>query len=209
MEYPEELLPQHNYKVIETKDLNPEHSILRKSLRSKTESLDNLGDVRIDAIFEKEKEVFGLSINLFGIFTCEYLKIIVINTKFHEDWNPGDKIPIIDEIEFTIDENAFPLFFKIKDLHNKSIPYKKNLPKIKGIKNFEGFCCIDHKPTKCNFWHFELSVYDSDLKQTYINASKKTWQKEIAHFLSKSILKMHVSIDVPEKIKISKSCYIM
>lgn len=206
MDYPKELLPKSNYKLISTDELNNNFSLIRKSKKSKKDSIDNIGDVRLDAICEeeREREVFGLSFNLFGIYKIEHIKITIENRGYHDYWNPEQEPLSIDEISFSLDNEAFPIFFLILNLHNIDFPYEKTI-KNKHTESLTGTCRIEHKPTKCNFWHFELSIYSSE--NNYIKYNSSLWKKKISKYILKSILKIDASTKTPKTIILDKFVY--
>lgn len=206
MDYPKELLPQSNYKFINTDELEDESSLIRKSKKNKKDSIDNIGDVRLDAICEenKEREIFGLSFNLFGIYTIEHLRIIVENKDYHEYWKPKQEILSINEILFSLDEEAYPIFFSIINIHNIEFPYEKAINN-KYTESLLATCKIEHKPTKCNYWHFELSIYSSE--KNYIIYSSSAWKKRVSKYILKSILKIVASTKIPVTINIDEALY--
>lgn len=204
MSYPEELLPQEIFKIIDTENLLPDKVLVRKSCKAEADSFTISGDLRVDAICDHPRRVPGLSANLFAIFLADHLKYDPIDKSYHDYWNSGDEIPAKEEIEFNIAEEVLPIFFLITDLHNQKFPYQKIEPKNKIIE-FEGRIEIIHKPTMCNFWHFELTIYDSEGNE--ITNASSGWRKKIASFLSKSFLQISAFIEEPENKLIDKAIY--
>ncbi|MDA3940912.1 MAG: hypothetical protein PF693_16635 [Spirochaetia bacterium] len=176
MNYPEELIPQSNYKII-----------------------------RIDAICNKEREVFGLSTNLYAVYVCNHLNFNPLDKSFHDYWSPGDSVLDATKIEYELIDDVFPIFFFIKDLHRQTIPYKKTMPNKNNIQEFHGTTSIVHKPTKCNYWHFEFSIHD--VNDNIISKAGGTWQKNIANFLLKSFLKEYAFSETPSKQALEDDIY--
>lgn len=203
MIYPEKLLPKNTFKIITVEDIDKRVSLLRKSVLPKEEAFDKIGDIRANAICEV-KHVFGLSMNLYSIYDHSHIAIIINDKKLHDYWYPHESIPKSDDIDFEINDSTFPIFLPLNKLHRKPFPYSKNNPK-NGLEVLEGFLLIDHKPTKCNFWHFELSVFDSNSSKILRN--KPAWREKIASFLLKSYLKEYVLDYTPEKIFLDKQIY--
>lgn len=112
-EYPKELLPQPNLKRIESSSVL-ENGFIRE-VESDIYTLLEQEDIEPDFFVEliigdksSKKEVFELSLFLYGIFNEEHIGIYVNSDYTYIDWNFSDATP--ENIEFNI-RKRYPLFF--------------------------------------------------------------------------------------------------
>ena len=118
------------------------------------------------------REVFELSIFLYGYYEEKHIGIRVDDSALYDEWNKDLPEIKADEIKFS-QKKAYPLFFSASRLDKQEI-------------NFNGethLLSFSHKPTRVNFWHFELWVKNSI-------GNRITRNKNNAHirYLAKSIL---------------------
>ncbi|MBI2269016.1 MAG: hypothetical protein HYU69_01520 [Bacteroidetes bacterium] len=198
MLYPDELLPKPHYKGIDSDKLTPKSFLLRKSLNPPDPYNE---EIRVDEIFDKGKELFGLSENLFGIYTLEHLKYVASKDKeknYHSPWQVGDSVIKAEAVIFTIEENPAPIFFPVIAIHNVPFPIEKKIS-VQGnanpqTKKISGRIYVQHSPSKCNFWHFELRITEPDnngekeIKRNSTNTGD--WRDEAAKSFLKFTLKI-------------------
>lgn len=190
MDYPLKLLPQKNYKYISLDTLDKNALLLRTTESNDRDFiLDTLDKVNPEAIlpFDKFHQVFGLSVNLFGIYDSDDICFRVLSKELNEYWNEGDVVSEnISPSDYQILENRGIIFFEIFKLQEKSFPYKN--PKD-NPEEFIGLCKIFHKPTKANFWHYQIEFEDKEGK--IIKSKGSAWQKNMSEYLVRSFLKKY------------------
>lgn len=205
MTYPDELIPQNNYKLIDIDEISDSSHIVRRSLVNQESTYDAIGNVRCEALINEDEErfLFGLSSNLLGIYKIEYLKFNP-GKKHNNYWQLGADTN--KKIQYTLYKNPFPIFFKISLIHNIPFPYETPNRKNKTI-SITGRCCLLHKPTCANFWHCELTFFDNCNNQ--IKTSNSKWKLKAA----KSFIRMTLKViafnksETPPEIEIPAAVY--
>ncbi|MGE0569419.1 MAG: hypothetical protein AB7O73_15880, partial [Bacteroidia bacterium] len=104
--------------------------------------------------------------------------------------------------DFQINENRGYWFILISDINGKGIECIHNNQTIKAI------CCIEHTPTKCNFWHFSIRWKIVNFDQFWHNMqiNGNNWWRKLAHS-ARSFLKGFAITEEPTKIEIDINCY--
>lgn len=189
MEYPADLLPKSNYRIIED-------SLNRYSLIRRTDSGEifdsSTGLIKNDYIVPfnfHNRHFLNWSCNMYGHFRPEYFKYRITSSEFNEYWSgDGDDEPEepLYGHDFIIDEDFGFYFIPITTiLSNLKIPYEKE---IDG-KKVEGLIAepyIDHCPTLANFWHFEIRWEDDEGNK--INPrNKSAWVKTFYNSIKNAI----------------------
>lgn len=202
--YPFEILPQKNYKIIDSELLCKNYNVylLRRSALEKP--LDGNGKVKFDALIElgKEDRFYTLSWNLFGVFKEKHTKFIV-KSKDSKEWHTGDVIPNVEDINFEECETAV-LYLSCKSIYNYPFLYtnKELKEKEKSDKKSDkkGFLLIEHKPLNVNFWHFQFFVLKEN-GEPIKNASSKNWTLESLkrNSQTKILLINNMSISAPSE----------
>ncbi len=114
-DYPKKLLSKENYKYIDLKDLNESSLLLR------TISTNNIQDILIDSSENKINfdiilpidnyhQVFGLSVNLFGLFNIEDINFKVTNKDLNEYWHENECEIVINKNDYNVLENMGAIF---------------------------------------------------------------------------------------------------
>lgn len=205
MSYPSELLPKSNYKKIITEEL-PQDSVIIRTTDEKV-VLDELEKIPEKYIVKSgsEKQVFDLSVNLYGVYRLEYIKIQPIKgSGLDNEWKEGDFcLTEVEQDKFEVQENKEAIFFLVFDIHNTEIPYKKE---INGqTSDFEAICKVIHKPTVGNFWHFEVSYNEES--GNIIQYGGSSWQKRLRSSIIRSFLKLHAKISIQNEDTINEDIY--
>ena len=204
MSYPTRLLPKINYTYMATECLPKESSLLR--ITQTQDNADLLGKVKNDAMLDEKSyhQVFGLSVNIYGPFLLDDIKFQIISKDLNNYWNEADEcLEYIQPTDYTITESRGAIFLYLFSLHNKPFPYSKNINNEE--RDFIGTCIVIHKPTKCNFWHFEIKFKEQDGK--IIKSKDVSWQKRLQKHLIKSFIKKFAFVKEPEKVELSKEIY--
>ena len=113
-----------------------------------------------------KKEVFELSLFLYGIFNEEHIGIYVNSDYTYIDWNFSDATP--ENIEFNI-RKRYHLFFKANALYSKDINFldKNTNQEINCVLSYE------HRLNLVNYWHFQLFTEENNKRLTRDIGSKK------------------------------------
>lgn len=220
--YPICILPYSHYKLkIEDTSINQLVNednciIVRRSDRSQEDSFNELEILREDIILEKS--IPNLSMNLYGSrFTNEHLKFRCFGAGI-KLWE-GENIKISNyKACYSILKTHSPIYFLIKDLHNKVFPYYKTddkdtqkLLKIMGLNissengkvKLNGKSNVIHTPNKLNYWHVELQI--KDIQEAEIKHTNSAWQKSAAQYAYNDIVVMSAKKDPPQSIYIIPS----
>lgn len=185
-EYPKELLPQPNLKRIESSSVL-ENGFIRE-IESDIYPLLEQEDIEPDFFIEliignksSKKEVFELSLFLYGIFNEEHVGISVDSDYTYIDWNFSDAAP--ENIEFNIRER-YPLFLKAKALYSKNINFldKNANQEIKCVLSYE------HRPNLVNYWHFQLFTEENNKRLTR-DIGQKKYSRLAKHILETILAK--------------------
>ncbi len=187
MEYPAELLPKRNYKIIQA-SLNG-YALIRRS--DKGEIFDpSTGKIKNEYIVPLNflnRHFLNWSCNLYGPFQVDYFKFKITEKSFNEYWTEGEEIsaPLIDR-DFSIDNEFSYYFLHIGQiLENLKIPYDRDYGgRIE--KDQIAVPILVHCPTLCNFWHFEIRWKNDEGE--IINPKKKSkWVKSIYNSIKNAI----------------------
>ncbi len=189
MEYPQDLLPKNNYKIIQ-ETLNG-YSLIRKSppgeiFDPSTKMIKN--EFLVPSNFHN-RHFLNWSCNLYGPFKTEYFKYRIISNGLNEYWSEDrakePESPVYND-DFKIDEDFGSYFLSIsKILFNLKIPYDKyrDGQTDKGLKAVPH---LVHCPTLANFWHFEIRWKDNDDK-IIAPGKKSAWVKSIYNSVKNAI----------------------
>ena len=190
--YPEVLLPRRNYPILENKDVI-DNALVRETtvnvykFLTKTEYEPDDILHFVAAPQPSLREVFELSAFLYGYYQEQHMGIRVDDTGLYTDWNKD--LPELKTVDIKFSQKeAWPLFLAAAKLDRQEIDFNGELY----ILSFS------HKPTRVNFWHFELWVKDdagNRIPRDRINAHTK--------YLAKSILEHIIAEAVISKTDIS------
>ena len=177
MYYPEILLPRQSYPILENEDVK-NYSLVRETMTDVYQFL-NKAEYEPDDILHfvvapqpSLREVFELSTFLYGYYNEHHLGIRADDAIFYTDWDKSQPELQVEKIKFS-QENVYPLFLAALKMNQQEIDFN-------GETHVLSF---SHKPTKANYWHFELWVKDSA-------GNRIPREKSNAHtrYLAKSIL---------------------
>jgi len=96
------------------------------------------------------REVFELSTFLYGYYEEKHIGIRVDDAALYADWNKNLPELGVKDIKFSHEE-AYPLFLAAAKLERQEIDFNGEMY----ILSFS------HRPTRVNYWHFELWVNDN------------------------------------------------
>jgi len=180
--YPEILLPKQTYPILKNGEIK-DNALVRETTVDVYQFLAKPGyepdDIMSLVVAPQPslREVFELSTFLYGYYNEQHLGIRVKETALYADWNSELPELRIDEIQF-FQEKTFPLYISAIKLDWQEV-------------NFNGETYIlsfSHKPTRVNYWHFELWVKDNSG-----NRIPKDKSNTHTKYLAKSILEYIIS----------------
>jgi hypothetical protein len=122
------------------------------------------------------REVFELSVFLYGYYDERHTGIRVSDSALYADWTPEQPELTADDISFS-QEAVYPLFLSVDRLNRQELDF-----------NGETYLLsFSHRPTRVNYWHFELWTEDSEggrIPRDKSNAHTKYLAKSILEYLS-------------------------
>jgi len=180
--YPEILLSRHAYPFLKNNDVK-DNTLVRETMADVYQFLTKPGyepDDILSLVVAPQpslREVFELSIFLYGYYEERHIGIRVNDVTLYADWNKELPELMTDDIQF-FQEKAFPLYLAARKLDRQEIDFNGEMH----IFSFS------HKPTRVNYWHFELWVNDG-------SGNRISREKNNAHtkYLAKSILEYIIS----------------
>jgi hypothetical protein len=153
--YPEILLPRPSYPLLENKEVSS-CALVRETpvdvhafLAKPGYEPDDILSLIVAPQFSL-REVFELSIFLFGYYDERHIGIRVDDTAFYADWEKNQPKLRVEDIRFT-QKIAYPLFLAASKLDCQEIDYNEETHTLS----------FSHRPTRVNYWHFELWIKDS------------------------------------------------
>ncbi|GBU27818.1 hypothetical protein R84B8_01359 [Treponema sp. R8-4-B8] len=190
--YPEILLSRQTYPILKNDDVR-DNALVRETTVDVYQFLTKQGyepDDILPLVIAPQpslREVFDLSTFLYGYFEERHIGIRVNDAALYADWNNELPELMADEIQF-YQETAFPLYLAAAKLDRQEIDFN-------GETHILSF---SHKPTRVNYWHFELWVKDSA-------GNRIPRDKSNAHtkYLAKSILEYIISEAVLLKTQVN------
>jgi hypothetical protein len=190
--YPEVLLPRQSYPILENEEVS-DNALVRETTVNVYYFLSKTGyepdDILPFVVAPQPslREVFELSTFLYGYYEEQSMGIKVDNTELYADWNKSmPELKALD-IKFS-QEKVWPLFLIAAKLDQQEIDFNGELY----ILSFS------HRPTRVNYWHFELWVKDND-------GNRIPRERSNAHtkYLAKSILEYVIAEAVLSKTAIT------
>jgi len=191
--YPEILLPRQTYPILKNNDVK-NNALVRETMVNVYQFLTKPGyetDDILPLIISPQpslREVFELSTFLYGYYKEQHIGIRVNDTELYADWNKELPELIADDIQF-FQEKAFPLYLTTVKLDRQEIDFN-------GETHIFSF---SHKPTRVNYWHFELWVKDSTgnrIPRDKSNAHTKYLAKSILEYIISEAVLIKTSVNV-------------
>jgi hypothetical protein len=191
MAYPEILLPRKAYPVLTHEEVK-DNTFVRET------SIDlyvflNKPEYEPDDILPlvvapqpSLREVFELSLFLYGYYDERCIGIRASDTSLYADWHEDLPELQAEDILFT-QEAAYPLFLSALRLGEQEIDFN-------GEAHILSF---SHKPTRVNYWHFELWIKDSAG-----NRIPRDKSNAHARYLAQSILEYIITDAIVSKAEV-------
>jgi hypothetical protein len=178
--YPAILLPKSSYPLLEKKEVSS-CSFIRETpvdiyafLAKPGYEPDDMLTLIVAPQFSL-REVFELSLFLYGYYDERHIGIRVDDTAHYADWEKNQPELRAEDIRFT-QKIAYPLFFAASKLDHQEIEYNGEAHTLS----------FSHRPTRVNYWHFELWVKDSSgnrIPRDKSNAHTKYLAKVILEYI--------------------------
>jgi len=191
--YPEILLSRQTYPVLKNDDVKY-NALVRETIVDVYQFLTKPGyepDDILPLVIAPQpslREIFELSTFLYGYYEDQHIGIRVKDTALYADWNKELPELMADDIQF-FQEIAFPLYLAAAKLDRQEIDFN-------GEAHILSF---SHKPTRVNYWHFELWVKDSTgnrIPRDKSNAHTKYLAKSILEYIISEAVLFKTSVNV-------------
>jgi hypothetical protein len=191
--YPEILLPRRAYPILKNYEVK-DNSLVRETMvdayqfltRPEYEPDDILS--LVVAPQPSLREVFALSTFLYGYYEDQHIGIRVNDAALYVDWKKELLELKADDIQF-FQENAFPLYLAAIKLDRQEIDFN-------GETHIFSF---SHRPTRVNYWHFELWVKDGTgnrIPREKSNAHTKHLAKSILEYIISEAVLLKASLSI-------------
>lgn len=156
--YPHRVLPRTDYKKIVVDAFLDNFFLLRYALGDIS---IKKGDTNYARHFKASQFFDGLSVNLLSVFRKQDAAFKVLGSADdpqHQEWQEGNDPFSLDEGMLKYSRYRGFVGIKIKDLNKAKID--KRAIKIDGvtIREDEVHFTLEHAPTLCNFWHFNIHI---------------------------------------------------
>ncbi len=177
--YPQELLPRKS-------NVSPgidESSMFVRTLREfpydcieDEEFLPEISDAIVAP--NGDLEVYSLSLYIYGVYNETHFNIVVTDKDYFAYWDGNEELT---DVPFEIQERC-AVFLKSATLNDRQVEFLNE----KGEKDLYHVHC-EHKPTRSNFWHFELFVTKND-EDAHIPRKSGSTRKAVAKKIKEDIL---------------------
>lgn len=156
--YHKRILPRADYHKIIVDTYLEKFFLLRYSIGDVS---IKKGDKYIAKHFNSSQFYDGLSVNLLSVFHKQDAAFKVLGSAQdpqHNCWNSGDSPVCMQDSMLKYLRNRGFVGIRIKDLYKARID--KREIKINGVlkRNDKVYFKLEHAPTKCNFWHFNIHI---------------------------------------------------
>ena len=189
MGYPEELLPKSCYIRIDTDRLDTDAVFLRRiDVACNAIPYDDFGELPASVFIGNEsiRKINGLSLSLCGIFLPKHFVYKVLPSEKCPDpnayWEPGTDCCRKEDIAFDFIDEYCTAYLPAENWHRKRFPLRNEF-EMRDSYSFSGTILIEHRPTKSNFWHFELTFYEDVESFRIMKKNKSEWQKKAYMFV--------------------------
>lgn len=177
--YPQELLPRKNTPIPEANNF----SMFVRTLKAfpydcidEDEFLPEIADAILSP--NGDLEIYSLSLYMYGVYNECHFNIVVTDKEYFSYWNGEEELTDVPYEE----QERFAIFLKSNTIKDKSISYINN----NGEKDIY-YLHYEHKPTRCNFWHFELFVTKND-ETVHVPRKSGATRKNVAEKIKADIL---------------------
>ncbi|GHV81117.1 hypothetical protein AGMMS49944_29080 [Spirochaetia bacterium] len=155
MPYPEILLPKRSYPILSNEDI-ADCALVRETPIDLYPILSKRGYTPDDIVRHivapnpSFREIFELSVFLYGYYHERYTGIRVVDSTLCVDWTNEQPELRTEDIQFE-QETVYPLFLKGRNLDRQEIDFNDDAHLLS----------FSHKPSRVNYWHCQLWTQDS------------------------------------------------
>lgn len=178
MDYPQEILPNPDYKLIDC-DLN-DHFLIRFT---NTNNINEIWDSETNTVSYQQicspgERIDDLSMSLLDVYKVAHIFLDFTpagREKYMFYCSPDDAVGTpVYATDFFTNNNRHYWCVPINQLHNREFKYEQdNLP-------LTATCIVTHKPMRWNFWHFSLRwKLDLELLEDMPDKTRKKIAKKI------------------------------
>jgi hypothetical protein len=202
MIYPQHLLPQSEYKIIDWSDALRPFYLLR-SVPTADFWDQETDSVRVKYVNDNGRDKLkDYSVNLFGVFTKNDVAIVFNNNEqkayFTDDWTPATQVNAPQSTDFQVLESFGCFYYLINTIQDFPQPFKMN-----GIPGHYAKCYVCHTPTNSNFWHFSVrwKIGSEDINIVLSVSQRKDLLGLVRGFLVENALKVlppNAPTEIPE-----------
>lgn len=202
LEYPDRLIPKSHYTIMDSVTLMSQKGLclIRHVDSEQATFIGNTKTLNPDCIKIQSGHMRDLSNNLLGIFQIEDVYWGVeksVNGVYCSPWNGSEQCTIPSEGHYFRDENRGYYFIPVDNLLSENIDIINITDNTADSFHFK----ILHTPTKCNYWHISIRVYDSNNQEvssleTSKRKKERIW-KAVKDFLVTSIVTTEKRTDNP------------
>ncbi len=189
--YPQEIIPEPGMGKLSNESLKDKLLIRILSQRLIDYIDDGVFQLEIVSLIlgsQSSTEVFELSTILLGSYLPKYCTLDVVDKKYYEYWDFIEKI-YASNISYNENSNLLPLYLNCNSIIGVSVSYKTF-----DQKNAEVVVKIEHKPTRCNYWHFEVFVCDNQ-NNKIPRTKHSNWAKVLAQKILEDVIYNSINVE--------------
>lgn len=212
--YPNKLYPQKNYKPLAVDLSLNDYYLLRYTVDNKPVKD---GQKELGKHFCPSRFYNGCSTNLLSVYKkCDARYIVHGNAHSpqHQDWKEGKSHHQLSFSDFHYKKNRGFVGVKIEDLRATFIDKRSIVVQGTVVRNDKVYFEVEHAPTRCNFWHFNIMVYgiNSKTNEIYRLCDEKDYSNsQMTKVATALIHKLEDKIVLPQGMRkhyLSKKKYI-
>lgn len=210
MNYPTEILPNENYKLI-TCDLSNFYLIRHTPSNNPNDLWDNeSSQIQQKAICTPSEQIEDLSTSLLGVYDFKHLPIELTTQgvlEFSQYCQPNETIiPPIFNLHYVLNENRGFWVVLIGEIQDQRADF--TFGDIEG--KFQAICKVIHTPAKWNFWHFSIRWFLPD-KNLFLNEMdddkiKRRYKRRLSGE-ARALIARFADISEPDDYSIQPDCY--
>ena len=162
--YPNKLYPHKNYKPIAVDFSLNDYYLLRYTIDDEPAN-DRQND--LGKHFSPSRFYNGCSTNLLSIYKkCDARYIVhgKADSPQHTEWKEGKSHYHLTLSDYHYKKNRGFVGIKINDLRATFIDKRSIVVQGAVVREDKVYFEIEHAPTKCNFWHFNIMIYGVNSK---------------------------------------------
>lgn len=198
--YPERLLPKPHYRIVERDDLMSQCNLclIRHVDSDKAKFIGYSNTLNPDCINIQSDHLRDLSTNLLGIFQPSDIFLGIdksVSSYYCDLWDGSEECCTPPDGEYFVDEGRGYYFIPVDELLKENVDVLNVESEGSDRYSFK----ILHTPTRCNFWHISIRVYDSNDNEVSCldvskNRKRRIW-KLVKDYLVTSIVRTEINYD--------------